>query len=85
MRKKWKVVAHVRRRDALGVFYPQTFEVEAIDAGSAQEEWFIVHGNEWQLHHFESVVLLETPEEQEAARQKAIELGGELGITDTGK
>lgn len=44
------IVAHVRKRNAIGIFYNHSFELDI----NTKEEWFRVFGNEWELHHFVS-------------------------------
>ena len=46
------LVAYVRQVGAQGIFYAQTFKVEAADMTAAKEEWFAKYGPQWELNHF---------------------------------
>lgn len=49
--------AEVRRRGAIGVFYPVTFLVDApsMDRDQAREAWVEANGETWELHHIISI------------------------------
>jgi len=53
---KYTILAEVRKRGAIGVFYIQTFKVTT--AGQPKDAWFSKYGDVWELNHFISI----TPE-----------------------
>jgi len=53
--RAYTIVARVRSRGAIGIFYPLRFEVDAVDAVDARRAWFELYGSTWELEHFVSV------------------------------
>lgn len=49
------IIARVRRRGAIGIFYLRPFEVNAADVAGARSAWFNWHGDEWELNNFDSI------------------------------
>lgn len=47
------VIAHVRTRGSIGIFYPIHFSIPTNNE-YWKEEWFKLHGGQWELHHFGS-------------------------------
>lgn len=49
---KYEIIAEVRKRGAIGQFYPAPHVVTADSPEQAKDQWFTDYGNEWELNRF---------------------------------
>jgi len=52
---QYRIVANVRTRGAIGIFYPVVFTVAADSAELAKASWFLKFSNAYELQNFISI------------------------------